>query len=192
MRRSRTWTWWCGAAGSLPGDLHRFWRPGSPLGYHLECGYWCMGYEIAGAGSQAACPEREVYCMVGDGSYLMMAQEIVTAVQEGIKIVLVLLDNHGYGSIGGLSESLGKRRVWHVLSLSQRHHRSVGWRYPAGRPGRQRGQPGGSHPMASTRKELRLALEEAPGVSSATVIRGRDRPCRTLSGVPLLVGRPGG
>ena len=98
----------CAAAGSLPGDLHKLWRTRDPKGYHLEYGYSCMGYEIAGGlGVKMARPSREVYVMVGDGSYLMMAQEIVTAVQEGYKLTIVLLDNHGFASIGGLSESVG-------------------------------------------------------------------------------------
>lgn len=98
------------AAGSLPGDLHKLWRTRDPRGYHLEYGYSCMGYEVAGAlGVKMADPEREVYCMVGDGSYLMMAQEIVTAVQEGIKLTVVLLDNSGYASIGGLSNAVGSQ-----------------------------------------------------------------------------------
>jgi len=96
------------AAGSLPGDLHKLWRARDPKGYHLEYGYSCMGYEIAGGlGVKMAAPERGVYVLVGDGSYLMMAQEIVTAVQERIAITIVLLDNHGFASIGGLSESVG-------------------------------------------------------------------------------------
>jgi 3D-(3,5/4)-trihydroxycyclohexane-1,2-dione acylhydrolase (decyclizing) len=96
------------AAGSLPGDLHKLWRTRDPKGYHLEYGYSCMGYEIAGGlGVKMAAPEREVYVMVGDGSYLMMSSEIVTSVQEGFKLVIVLLDNHGFGSIEGLSQSLG-------------------------------------------------------------------------------------
>ena len=96
------------AAGSLPGDLHKLWRTCDPKGYHLEYGYSCMGYEIAGGiGVKMADPSREVYVMVGDGSYLMMAQEIVTAVQERIKINIVLLDNHGFSSIGGLSRACG-------------------------------------------------------------------------------------
>ena len=96
------------AAGSLPGDLHKLWRARDPKGYHMEYGYSCMGYEIAGGlGVKMAAPEREVYVLVGDGSYLMMAQEIVTAVQEGIKITVVLLDNRGFASIGGLSEAVG-------------------------------------------------------------------------------------
>lgn len=96
------------AAGSLPGDLHKLWRTRNPKGYHLEYGYSCMGYEIAGGlGIKMADPTRDVYVMVGDASYLMMAQEIVTSVQEGYKLIVVLLDNHGYASIGGLSESVG-------------------------------------------------------------------------------------
>ena len=96
------------AAGSMPGDLHRLWRPRGPKGYHVEYGYSCMGYEIAGAlGAKMAAPEREVYAMVGDGSYLMLGTEIVTAIQEGIKLIIVLVDNHGFNSIGGLSRSLG-------------------------------------------------------------------------------------
>jgi 3D-(3,5/4)-trihydroxycyclohexane-1,2-dione acylhydrolase (decyclizing) len=96
------------AAGSLPGDLHKLWRTRQPGGYHMEYGYSCMGYEIAGGlGAKMAAPEREVYVLVGDGSYLMMAQEIVTSIQEGHKINIVLLDNHGFSSIGGLSRACG-------------------------------------------------------------------------------------
>jgi 3D-(3,5/4)-trihydroxycyclohexane-1,2-dione acylhydrolase (decyclizing) len=96
------------AAGSMPGDLHKLWRARDPKGYHVEYGFSTMGYEIAGGlGVRMAAPDREVYVLVGDGSYLMLAQELVTAVQERIKIVVVLVDNHGYASIGGLSRSLG-------------------------------------------------------------------------------------
>jgi len=96
------------AAGSLPGDLHKLWRTRQPGGYHLEYGYSCMGYEIAGGlGAKMANPTREVYVLVGDGSYLMMAQEIVTSLQENCKLNIVLLDNHGFSSIGGLSRGCG-------------------------------------------------------------------------------------
>jgi len=99
------------AAGSMPGDLHKLWRTRDPKGYHVEYGYSCMGYEVAGGlGIRLACPDRDVFVMVGDGSYLMMATELVTAVQEGIKIITVLVQNHGYASIGSLSESLGSQR----------------------------------------------------------------------------------
>lgn len=96
------------AAGSLPGDLHKLWRTRDGKGYHLEYGFSTMGYEIAGGvGVKLAAPDREVYVMVGDASYLMMNAEIVTAVQERLKIVIVLIDNHGYASIGGLSKAVG-------------------------------------------------------------------------------------
>ena len=99
------------AAGSMPGDLHKLWRTRDPKGYHVEYGYSCMGYEIAGGlGVKLAAPDREVFVLVGDGSYLMMAQELVTAVQEGVKIIVVLVDNSGFGSIGALSESIGNGR----------------------------------------------------------------------------------
>ncbi|MGH3192040.1 MAG: thiamine pyrophosphate-dependent enzyme [Streptosporangiaceae bacterium] len=99
------------AAGSMPGDLHKLWRTRDPGGYHVEYGYSCMGYEIAGGlGARLGAPEREVFVMVGDGSYLMMASELVTAVQEGIKLVVVCVDNHGFASIGNLSESVGSQR----------------------------------------------------------------------------------
>jgi 3D-(3,5/4)-trihydroxycyclohexane-1,2-dione acylhydrolase (decyclizing) len=96
------------AAGSLPGDLHKLWHTRDPKGYHLEYGYSCMGYEIAGGlGVKMADPNREVYVLVGDGSYLMMSQEIITSIQEGYKLNIVILDNHGFSSIGGLSRSCG-------------------------------------------------------------------------------------
>ncbi len=99
------------AAGSMPGDLQLLWRARDPKQYHVEYGYSCMGFEIAGAlGIKMADPSREVYALVGDGSYLMMAQEIVTAVADGIKLIVVLVQNHGFASIGALSESLGSQR----------------------------------------------------------------------------------
>jgi 3D-(3,5/4)-trihydroxycyclohexane-1,2-dione acylhydrolase (decyclizing) len=96
------------AAGSLPGDLHKLWRTRDPKGYHLEYGNSCMGYEIAGGlGVKMADPAREVYVLVGDGSYLMMSSEIVTAIQEGVKLNILLLNNYGFSSIGGLSQAVG-------------------------------------------------------------------------------------
>ncbi|MGA8272417.1 MAG: thiamine pyrophosphate-dependent enzyme, partial [Candidatus Sulfotelmatobacter sp.] len=96
------------AAGSMPGDLHKLWRTRQPGGYHMEYGNSCMGYEIAGGlGAKMADPSRDVYVLIGDGSYLMMAQEIVTSLQEGYKLNIVLLDNHGFSSIGGLSRACG-------------------------------------------------------------------------------------
>ncbi len=103
------------AAGSMPGDLHKLWRTRERKGYHVEYGYSCMGYEIAGGlGVKLAAidsdEDREVYVLVGDGSYLMMSSELVTAVAEGVKLIVVLIQNHGFQSIGALSESLGSQR----------------------------------------------------------------------------------
>jgi 3D-(3,5/4)-trihydroxycyclohexane-1,2-dione acylhydrolase (decyclizing) len=99
------------AAGSMPGDLHKLWRTRDPKGYHVEYGYSCMGYEIAGGlGVKMAAPDREVFVLVGDGSYLMMSSEIATAVSEGIKLTIVVVQNHGFASIGALSESVGAQR----------------------------------------------------------------------------------
>ena len=96
------------AAGSMPGDLHKLWQTSDPKGFHLEYGYSCMGYEIAGGlGCKMASPDREIYVLVGDGSYLMMAQEIVTSIQEGYKLTIILINNNGYASINGLSNSVG-------------------------------------------------------------------------------------
>lgn len=98
------------AAGSIPGDLHRLWRPGDPKGYDLEYGNSCMGYEVAGAvGAKMADPSRNIWCFIGDGTFLLASQEIMTAVQEGLKITVLLVDNYGYGSIAALSETRGSQ-----------------------------------------------------------------------------------
>ena len=99
------------AAGSLPGDLHKLWRVRDPLGYHVEYAFSCMGYEIAaGLGVRRAAPDRDVIVLVGDGSYLMLHTELLTAVAERIKVIVVLVQNHGYASIGHLSETVGAQR----------------------------------------------------------------------------------
>ncbi|WP_327749162.1 3D-(3,5/4)-trihydroxycyclohexane-1,2-dione acylhydrolase (decyclizing) [Streptomyces europaeiscabiei] len=99
------------AAGSMPGDLQQLWRARDPKAYHVEYAYSCMGYEVAaGLGAKMADPSREVVVLVGDGSYLMMAQEIVTMISEGLKVIVVLVQNHGFASIGALSEALGSQR----------------------------------------------------------------------------------
>ena len=96
------------ASGSAPGDLHKLWRTRNSKGFHLEYGYSCMGYEISGGlGAKMACPEREIYVILGDGGYLMMPSEIITSLQEGYKLTIVLIDNKGFASIGGLSKSIG-------------------------------------------------------------------------------------
>jgi 3D-(3,5/4)-trihydroxycyclohexane-1,2-dione acylhydrolase (decyclizing) len=157
------------AAGSLPGDLHKLWRTRDPNGYHMEYGYSCMGYEISGGlGVKLAAPDRDVYVLVGDGSYLMMAQEIVTATQEGYKLIVVVLDNHGFSSIGGLSRACGNR--------------GMGTEYRFRKNGKLEGdaipvdfvanaQSLGAHAVrARTREELRKALMEARQREATSVI----------------------
>ena len=156
------------AAGSLPGDLHKLWRSRDPKGYHMEYGYSCMGYEIAGGlGVKMADPNREVYVLIGDGSYLMMAQEIVTALQEQIKINVVLLDNHGFSSIGGLSRACGSEGF------------GTEYRY---RKGEQAGQPiavdfaanaaslGAYTVRATTHSDLEAALKKCHQQDRVSVI----------------------
>jgi len=97
------------AAGSAPGDLHKLWRARHSKNFHMEYGFSCMGYEIAGGlGAKMAAPERDVYVIVGDGSYLMLSSDLATSIQEGCKLIVVLIDNAGFKSIGGLSRSLGQ------------------------------------------------------------------------------------
>jgi 3D-(3,5/4)-trihydroxycyclohexane-1,2-dione acylhydrolase (decyclizing) len=165
------------AAGSMPGDLHKLWRTRDPKGYHVEYGYSCMGYEIAGGlGVKLAAPDREVFVLVGDGSYLMMAQELATAVQEGVKIIVVLVENGGFGSIGALSESVGNGRF--------------GTQYRARNPrtGQLDGEPlmidlaanaaslGADVLRASDADELRSALHKAVGSGRTTVVHIRTDP----------------
>lgn len=96
------------AAGGLPGELHKLWRTARPGGYHLEYGFSCMGYEIAGGlGVKMACPDREIFVMVGDGSYMMMNSELAVSVMMKRKLVVVLLDNRGYGCINRLQNACG-------------------------------------------------------------------------------------
>jgi 3D-(3,5/4)-trihydroxycyclohexane-1,2-dione acylhydrolase (decyclizing) len=159
------------AAGSLPGDLHKLWRTRDEFGYHLEYGYSCMGYEIAGGvGAKMAAPDREVYVMVGDGSYLMMSQEIVTAVQEGIKVNIILINNHGFASIGGLSESLGSEGFGtRYLARDETSGQLDGARLPVDFAANARSL--GAHVIeAKTILDLRMALEEAKKQTHTTVI----------------------
>lgn len=105
------------AAGGLPGELHKLWRTGVPGGYHVEYGYSCMGYEIAGGlGTKMAMPSREVIVVVGDGSYLMLNSELATSIMLGQKITVVLLDNGGYGCINRLQQGTGGRPFNNLLS----------------------------------------------------------------------------
>ncbi len=159
------------AAGSLPADLHKLWRTRDPKGYHLEYGYSCMGYEIAGGlGVKMADPSREVYVMVGDGSYLMMSNEIVTALQEGCKINIILLNNYGFSSIGGLSQALGSGG----FGTDYRARSSESGQLDGARleiDFAANAASLGAHVIrATTRDELQRALEEARRAERTTVI----------------------
>jgi len=159
------------AAGSLPGDLHKLWRARDPKGYHVEYGYSCMGYEIAGGlGVKMADPTREVYVMVGDGSYLMMSSEIVTSIQEGYKLTILVLDNHGFSSIGGLSQSIGSGGFGTDYRLRDSETGQLGGEriqvdFAAN------AQSIGAHVIrVVTIDELQSALEEARSMERTTVI----------------------
>src|SRR6266404_6657360 len=159
------------AAGSLPGDLHKLWRMRDTKGYHVEYGYSCMGYEIAGGlGVKMADPAREVYVMVGDGSYLMMSSEIVTSIQEGYKLTLIVLDNHGFSSIGGLSQSVGSGGFGTDYRVRNRETGQLDGDYVKV-DFAANAQSMGAHAIrAVTRDDLKKALEEARRTDRTTVI----------------------
>jgi 3D-(3,5/4)-trihydroxycyclohexane-1,2-dione acylhydrolase (decyclizing) len=170
------------AAGSLPGDLHKLWRAHDPKSYHMEYGYSCMGYEIAGGmGVKMAAPDREVFVMVGDGSWLMMSSEIVTARQEGVKLIVVLIDNGGYGSIGSLSASLGSAGFG-----TQLRYRGADGALSA-RPvdidfAANAQSLGVKVQTADTLADLRAALKTAQGASETTVIVTHTDPSVKVAG----------
>ncbi len=182
------------AAGSLPGDLHKLWRARSRRQYHLEYGYSCMGYEIPAAiGVRLAAPDRPVWALVGDGTYLMLPTELVTAVQEGVDINVVLVQNHGYASIGGLSEAVGGERF------------GTAYRYRAA-DGSFTGPPlpvdlaanaaslGARVLRAATVGELRAALATARDGGAHMCLRGdrNDRHSVQRARHPRVVGCSGG
>jgi 3D-(3,5/4)-trihydroxycyclohexane-1,2-dione acylhydrolase (decyclizing) len=171
------------AAGSHPGDLHKLWRTRTPNGYHMEYGYSCMGYEIPAAiGAKMADPSREVYVFLGDGTYQMMPSEIVTSVQEGVKIIIVLVDNHGFGSIGALSRSLGQGEF------------GTRYRFRSQASGQLDGEPLtvdfaanarslGAHALkAATLDELKQALLKAKTLDRTTVIVVETDPAVSVPG----------
>ena len=169
------------AAGSMPGDLHKMWRTGDPKGYQVEYGYSCMGYEIAGGlGVKMADPDREVIVMVGDGSYLMMAQELVTAVQEGIKLVVVIVQNHGFASIGALSETVGVPRFGTDYRYRGRSGRLDGDILPVDLAANA-ASLGAQVLRADTLGELRMCLSEALAATRTTVVQVE---CSLATGSP--------
>lgn len=158
------------AAGSMPGDLHRLWRPSDPKAYDLEYGNSCMGYEIGGAlGAKMADPDRDVFCFIGDGTFLLSSQEIMTAVQEGLKLTVLLVDNYGYGSIAALSETRGSQGF-----ACRFNHRGEDGQYSEDRVGIDLAANAASYGAtvlkAETADELKGALSEAAGIENTVVI----------------------
>jgi len=146
------------AAGSMPGELHTLWRTREPKGYQVEYGYSCMGYEIPGGiGTRLAAPDRDVFVLVGDGSYLMSPGELTTAISEGAKLIVVLVDNHGFASIGSLSRSLGTNGFGTTSELAIDFVANAASL--------------GAHAIrAKTMADLRAALKEAKRATETTVI----------------------
>ncbi|MFJ5642039.1 3D-(3,5/4)-trihydroxycyclohexane-1,2-dione acylhydrolase (decyclizing) [Streptomyces sp. NPDC093223] len=170
------------AAGSLPGDLHKLWRARSPRQYHLEYGYSCMGYEIpAGIGVQQAAPDTVVWSLVGDGTYLMNPTEIVTAVQEGLPVNLVLIQNHGYASIGGLSESVGGERFGTAYRFRSADGTFGGAPLPVDLAANA-ASLGMEVLRAKTVRELRAALAAARASSRPTCVYVETDPASTAPG----------
>ena len=168
----------------MPGDLHKLWRTRDPKGYHVEYGYSTMGYEIAGGlGVKLAAPDREVFVMVGDGSYLMMAQEIVTAVAEGIKLTIVLVQNHGYQSIGALSRVGRLPALRHRATATVERTRSCRSTSPPTPP-----VSGARAIDTHTIEEFEAALREAAAARRDDRRADPDRPARS----PRPTPRPGG
>ncbi|GEB62432.1 3D-(3,5/4)-trihydroxycyclohexane-1,2-dione acylhydrolase (decyclizing) [Streptomyces gardneri] len=172
------------AAGSLPGDLHKLWRPRSTDQYHVEYGYSCMGYEIPAAlGVLLAAPGRPVWALVGDGTYLMNPTEIVTAVQERLPLRLVILQNHGYASIGGLSEAVGAERY----GTDYRHRDPDGGFTGAPLPvdlGANAASLGMRVLRPRTVRDLREALADARAATVPTCVYVETETADTVSGPP--------
>ncbi|THA48641.1 3D-(3,5/4)-trihydroxycyclohexane-1,2-dione acylhydrolase (decyclizing) [Streptomyces sp. A1136] len=172
------------AAGSLPGDLHKLWRPRSGDQYHVEYGYSCMGYEIPAAiGAALAAPGRPVWALVGDGTYLMNPTEIVTAVQEGVPIKVVILDNHGYASIGGLSGAVGGEGFGTAYRFRATDGAYTGPPLPVDHAANA-ASLGMAVIRAETIRDLRKALVEARASDRPTCVYTQTRTPDTVSGPP--------
>jgi len=171
------------AAGSLPGDLHRLWRPSQPKTYHMEYGFSCMGYEVSGAfGAAMAEPGREVYALVGDGSYLMLHSELVTSLQEGVKITIVLFDNHGFQCIHNLQRGHGSDGFGNEFRYREpTTGRLTGGYLPIDFAAHARSL-GAKAYKASTPAELKQALEQAKQETVTTLIEIPVVPGTNTSG----------
>lgn len=151
-----------GAAGSLPGDLHRLWRCAEPKTYHLEYGFSCMGYEVAGAfGAALAEPDRDVYAIVGDGSYTMLHSELLTSLQEGVKLTVLLFDNHGFQCIDQLQRSNGSSGFGNEFRYRDSTTGRLSGGYMPVDYAAHAASMGAKTYRASTAGELRKALEQA-------------------------------
>ena len=181
------------AAGGMPGDLLKLWRPVDPKGYHLEYGYSCMGYEIAGGlGAKMADPSREIYVMVGDGSYLMLHTEIVTSLEEGQKLTIVVVDNGGFQCIRNLQMATGSPPYGNELRYRDPQTGHPRRAVHPDRLRRQRRQPGGGR---HARHERSRAARCAGAGQGGDAHRRHPRPgaeARPRAGVRFLVGRAGG
>ena len=161
------------AAGGLPGELHKLWRATDSVSYHLEYGYSCMGYEIAGGlGAKLAAPDRDVYVLVGDGSYLMMNSEIATAVAMGAKLTIVVLDNRGFGCINRLQRATGGAR----LQQPARPRRARGrFRRACQEPRRRRAKRSATSPASKQRSPAPNARRTRMWSSSTPIRRAAPR-----------------
>ncbi|MFC5402206.1 3D-(3,5/4)-trihydroxycyclohexane-1,2-dione acylhydrolase (decyclizing) [Cohnella soli] len=172
-----------GAAGSMPGDLHRLWRTTRPKTYHMEYGFSCMGYEVAGAfGAKLSDPDREVYAMVGDGSYLMMHSELVTSLQEGRKITVLLLDNHGFQCIHNLQRENGSDGFGNEFRYYSPERRGLSGDYMTFDFAAQARGMGAKAYTANTIEELKHALKAARNEQTTTLIHIRVLPGTNTSG----------
>ncbi|MGW7189562.1 thiamine pyrophosphate-dependent enzyme, partial [Streptomyces sp. NPDC054838] len=172
------------AAGSLPGDLHKLWRARSADQYHVEYGYSCMGYEIPAAiGTALAAPGRPVWALVGDGTYLMNPTELVTAVQEGVPVKVVILDNHGYASIGGLSGAVGGEGFGTAYRFRAADGGYTGAPLPVDLAANA-ASLGMAVIRAETVRDLRKALVEARASDRPTCVYTQTRTPDTVSGPP--------
>jgi 3D-(3,5/4)-trihydroxycyclohexane-1,2-dione acylhydrolase (decyclizing) len=188
------------ASGGIPGDIHKLWRGKSATDYHSEYGYSCMGYEIAGAlGVKLAAPAREVYAFLGDGSYLMLHTEIVTAVQEGRKLTVVLNDNRAFGCIHNLQRGQGGRSFGNEFRQRSRSSGRLDGAFVEVDYAANARSLGATAFTARTKDELRAALAAARAekntcliyipVTPLSVMRGYswwDVPPAAVSAVPTV------
>lgn len=171
------------ASGSAPGDLHKLWRATDPKNFHLEYGFSTMGYEIAaGLGAKMADPSREVYVICGDGGYLMNNHEIVTAVQEGVKFTILLLNNNGYASIGGLSESIGSARFGTRYQYREESTGQLSGEFLPVDLAKNAESLGAIVIRATDKPSLDAALQQAKNNTTTTVIYIETNLYRTVKG----------